>query len=127
MQPLITRIAELLKTLGQEEGGIHLIATFMRRQVQPLRACLHPMWADEGPSDPSRMFSTELSNEEVVQKVKSITSLRAADPCNVNCPITPYGVENRLPEVIFFNSSAFIHTLLQSNFDLYLCLNLSIC
>ena len=29
LQPLITRIAELLKSLGQEEGGIHLIATFM--------------------------------------------------------------------------------------------------
>ena len=57
------------------------------------------MWADEGPSDPSRMSLTELSDEEVVQKVKSITSLRAADPCNINCPITPYGMENQLPEV----------------------------
>ena len=33
LQPLISRIAELLKTLGQEEGGVHLIDTFMRRQV----------------------------------------------------------------------------------------------
>ena len=57
------------------------------------------MWADEGPSDPSRMFAGELTDEEVVQKVKSITSLRAADPCNVNCPVTPYRVDNRLPEV----------------------------
>ena len=57
------------------------------------------MWADEGPSDPSRMFSSELTDEEVVQKVNLITSLRAADLCNVNCPITPYGVDNRLPGV----------------------------
>ena len=65
------------------------------------------MWADEGPSDPSRMFAGELSDEEVVQKVKSSTSLRAADPCNVKCPITPYGVDNRLPEVIFYSSDVF--------------------
>ena len=36
LQPLIGRIAELLKTLGQEEGGVHLIDTFVRMQVQPL-------------------------------------------------------------------------------------------
>ena len=68
------------------------------------------MWADEGPSDPSRMFAGELTDQEV-QKVKSITSLRAADPCNVNCPITPYGVDNQLPEVKSY-SSGFLHTLL---------------
>ena len=108
---MISRIAKLLKTLGQEEeGGIHLIATFMQRQVQPLRARPHPMWADEGPSDSSRMFSTELSDEEVVQKVKSITSLRVADPCNVSFPITPYGMENRLSEVNISFECPYIHS-----------------
>ena len=101
LKPFIGRIAELLKTLGQEEGGIHLIATFMKRQIQPLRLRSHPMWADEGPSDPNRMFEGDLPDDEVVQKVKSITSLRVADPCNVKCPITPYGADNRLPKVTF--------------------------
>ena len=59
------------------------------------------MWADEGPSDPNRMFARDLPDDEVVQKVKSITSLRVADPCNVKCPITPFGADNRLPEVTF--------------------------
>ena len=98
---MISSIAELLKSLGQEEGGVHLIATFVRMQVQPLRARLHPMWEDEGPSDPSRMSLTMLTDEEVVQKVKAITSLRVADPCNINCPVTPYGVDKRLPEVCY--------------------------
>ena len=102
LKPLITSIADLLKSLGQEEGGVHLIATFVRMQVQPLRARPHPMWADKGLSDPSRMSSTMLTDEEVVQKVKSITSLRIADPCNVNCPVTPYGVDKRLPKVSYF-------------------------
>ena len=102
LKPLISRIADLLKSLGQEEGGVHLIATFMRRQVQPLRARPHPMWANEGPSDPSRMSSTELTDKEVVQKVKAIMSLRAADPCNVGCPITPYGMDKQLPKVSNF-------------------------
>ena len=101
LKPFITRISELLKTLGQEEGGIHLIATFVRRQIQPLRLQSHPLWADEGPSDPNRMFEGDLEDDEVEKKVKSITSLRVADPCNVKCPVTPYGAENPLPEVMF--------------------------
>ena len=48
------------------------------------------------------MSSTVLTDEEVVQKVKAITTLRAADPYNVDCPITPYGMDKRLPEVSYF-------------------------
>lgn len=97
IKPLLTTISDLLKSLGKDAGGVHLIATFIRMQMQPLRARIRPMWEDQGPSDPTRMSSDELNDEEVVQKVKAITSLRAADSCNVNCPITPYGVGRRLP------------------------------
>ena len=89
----------MLKSLGKEAGGVHLIATFIKMQVHPLHARIDPMWEDEGPSDPTRTSSAELSDEEVIQKVKAITGLRAADACNINCPVTPYRVNNRLPEM----------------------------
>ena len=125
LKPFISRISELLKTLGQEEGGIHLIATFMRRQIQPLRLRSHPMWADEGPSDPNRMFASDLSDEEVVQKVKSITSLRVADPCNVKCPVTPYGADNRLPEVNVYIRVYFLFLALYCLFE-FCCVQMSL-
>lgn len=89
-KPLLALLRGLLKTLGRETGGVHLIATFYRLRVQPLRSRVQPMWAREG---------EELDDEEVESKVRSITSLRAADPCNVKCPVEPYGPKNPLPEV----------------------------
>ena len=75
VKPLVSTITGLLKSLGKEAGGVHLIATFVKRQVQSLCARIHPMWEDQGANDPTRLSSTELSDEEVVQKVKAITSL----------------------------------------------------
>ena len=51
------------------------------------------MWAREG--------GAELDDDEVESKVRSITSLRAADSCNVKCPVEPYGPNNPVPEVNF--------------------------
>ena len=94
------------KSLGRETGGVHLIATFYRLRVQPLRSRVQPMWAREG--------GDELGDDEVESKVRSITSLRAADPCNVKCLVEPYGPNNPVPEmsVVFF---ALVLHFLQSN------------
>ena len=62
--------------------------------MQPLHAHDHPMWARDAGGD-------ELDDDAVESKVRSITSLRAADPCNVKCPVKPYGPDNPVPEVRF--------------------------
>ena len=72
------------------------MATFFRLRVQPLRARPFPMWAVEGAGDPP------LDDEEVETKVRGITSLRAADPCNAKCHVAVYGAANPVPEVSFF-------------------------
>jgi hypothetical protein len=94
-RPLLTRIDGLLDKVT----GLHLIATFVKRRVWPLRAQAHPMWAYEGASDSTRMSPEELSRNELVTHVRHITSLTTADPCNIDCPVTPYGAENPLLEV----------------------------
>ena len=92
-QPLLALLRGLLKSLGRETGGVHLIATFFKLRVQPLRSRVHPMWALE--------HGNELDDDEVESKVRSITSLRTADTCNVKCPVKPYGPNNPVPEVSF--------------------------
>ena len=92
-RPLLGLLRDLTKTLGREAGGVFLMATFFRLRVQPLGARPHPMWAVQG-------VSTEpLDDEKVEAKVRSITNLRAADTCNVKCPVAAYGASNPVPEV----------------------------
>ena len=93
--PLMTQIGNMLDKVTD----IHLIATFVKRRVWPIRARAHPMWQYEGAHDYTRMSPEELSKNELLAHVRSITNLTAADPCNVDCPIAPYGLENPLLQV----------------------------
>ena len=99
VRPLLSLLHELTQTLGRDAGGVFLMATFFRLRVQPLSARPHPMWAAEGVS------AKPLDDEEVEASVRSITNLRAADTCNVKCPISPYGASNPVPEVSLVLSS----------------------
>ena len=45
--PLLSKIGELLSSVT----GVHLIATFVKMRVWPLRARVHPMWEYEGALD----------------------------------------------------------------------------
>ena len=109
--PLLEKIAKMLGTVT----GVHLIATFVKLRVWPLRARAHPMWQYEGAHDASRMSPDELSKNELDTDVRSITSIKATDPCNLDCPVTPYGADNPLLEVslafMYFLSSGFCHPL----------------
>ena len=42
--PLLKKISELMKKAGKEVSGVNLIATFLKRRVQPLCLWDHPMW-----------------------------------------------------------------------------------
>ena len=93
--PLLSKIGKLLGNVT----GAHLIATFVKMRVWLIRARAHPMWQYEGMLDSSRMSQEELSKNELVAHVRSITSIKSSDPCNADCPVTPYGPDKPLPEV----------------------------
>ena len=93
--PLLLKIGELLSSIT----GVHLIATFVKMLVWPLRIRAHPMWEYEGALDATRMSKEELSKSELVSHVRSITSTKSSEPCNVDCPVTPYGPDKSLEEV----------------------------
>ena len=92
---MLTRIDGMLDKIT----GLHLIATFVKRRVWPLRARAHPMWEYEGACDITRMNAEELSRSELLTHVRHITNLTIGDTCNVDCPVAPYGLENPLLEV----------------------------
>jgi Putative gypsy type transposon len=96
--PLMTRVDGLLDKVT----GIQLIAMFVKRRVWPIRARAHAMWEYEGAGDATRMSPEELSRSEVVAHVRSITNLKADDPCQIDTSVDPYGLENPLPEVCMF-------------------------
>ena len=91
-------MSKIGKLLGNVTGA-HLIATFVKMRVWPIHARAHPMWHYEGVLDSSRMNQEELSKNELVAHVRSITSIKSSDPCNVDCPVTPYGTDRPFPEV----------------------------
>ena len=76
------------------------------------------MWQYEGAHDASRMSPDELSKNELDTHVRSITSIKATDPCNLDCPVTPYGADNPLLEV----SLAFMYLLSSGFITLYFCI-----
>ena len=50
---------------------------------------------------------TSLDDAQIATKVRNITRLRVADPCNVKCPVEPYGPNNPVPEVSTLNYLCF--------------------
>ena len=52
---LMSRIEELQSKVGLEVSSLQIMATFIRRRIQPLRAQLHPMWQYTGVDDPTRL------------------------------------------------------------------------
>ena len=60
------------------------------------------MWAYSGAEDPTRVSTKDYSPTEVEKRVRSLTKLTAADPFPGPPPISPFGVNNPIPEVNSF-------------------------
>ena len=94
------KIEKLMKTTCRVVSGLHLILTFIKRDVQPLRARVHPMWEFQGVQDPTRLTTDPLPRKKAVEdRVRAITKLMKNDPCPLDCPMDPYDSEHPLPKV----------------------------
>lgn len=71
--------------------GIHLIAAFIQRRIQPLQARAHPMWAYQGVCDLTRISTVEFRLIEVCRRVRRLTDLGESEPCENDPPVAPYG------------------------------------
>ena len=65
----------LLKTVGKEVNGVHLISTFVKRRVHPIQAREHPI--------------QDLSAGEVEAFVCALTMLKVGETHVFDPPVTP--------------------------------------
>ena len=98
--PLVSRVSALLKTVGKEVNGVHLIATFIKRRVHPIQAREHPLYEYAGADEATRTYAEELSTGEVEARVCVLTMLKVGEPHVFDPPVTPFSAEHPVPEVI---------------------------
>jgi hypothetical protein len=98
IQPLLDTI-RVLKQQGL--NGFKIVASYLRRRVQPLKAREHYGFEYSGAEDPSRMVSAmELTEEEVMECLKKILKGVSVVPHTV----PEYRADNLPPAVSCFSS-----------------------
>ena len=112
VEKLMERVRFLRNTAGQEVTGFQIMATFIRRRVQPLQARAHGMWMYAGAADPTRVSTEDLSPTEVETRVKSLTKLTLGDDFLGTPPVAPYGADNQIPEINFIYPFTLIASIL---------------
>jgi hypothetical protein len=100
--PLMARVRELQLKPGKEVSGTHIIAIFLQRRVQPLKARVRALWEYSGMEDPMHSHKEDMSMRELEARVRSLTRLTVKDDLTesqLKCPVTPFGLENPLKQV----------------------------
>ena len=111
-KPLLFCVSALLKTVGQEVNGVHLIATFVKRRMHSIQARVHLLYEYEGAADATHLFAEELSVGEVEARVCSLTTLKVGEPHAFDPPVTPFSLQHLVPVV----TSLFISLCLFTTF-----------
>ena len=95
VEPMYRRVVELKKTAGQEVSGLHLIALFIKRCVQPLQHRSSPMWRFAGADDPTRVLHEDFSSIELETRVHRVTRLSQKDVGQhlLECPVRPFSLD----------------------------------
>ena len=104
--------------------GIHLAGVFLKRQVQPLQARAHYMWAYLGSNDTNWLGKEELSSNELKTCLRNITCIKATKPIESTRAISTFSAKNPPTQVCFTSSTRFLFSLLNAfltlEFSLYL-------
>ena len=80
-------------------NSLFIMATFMKRCVQPLQHRVHPMWEDTGTMDEARLFHEDLSNVVLVTRVSRVARGTKGQAPNLKCPMAPFNATNPPPVV----------------------------
>ncbi|KAE8809745.1 Aspartic proteinase nepenthesin-1 [Hordeum vulgare] len=86
-------VAEVINLVRSGLRGMDLLKTFLGRRIQPLQSRDHAMWHYPGPGDSTQSHPGEVSEETVVEWIKSITG-----PCDNpmgSKRVAPYSAENK--------------------------------
>ena len=99
--PLYLRVEELKKTAGREVSGLHLMALFSKRCVQPLQQRSSPMWRFSGVDDPTRVLREDSSSVKFESRVHRLTRFSKEDWNRelLACPVRPFSLDSPPAEV----------------------------
>ncbi|PNT67169.1 hypothetical protein BRADI_3g22044v3 [Brachypodium distachyon] len=75
---LLRQVVELQQTPEKE------------RRIQPIQARVHSMWEYSGPSDSTRVYAQELSDEDLLTRVRVVTRKEITLE-DLESPLPPYG------------------------------------
>ena len=57
---------------GQGLNGVGVVASFIRRRVQPLQERVHYSFEYIGPKDLARVITDELTEDEVLERIQGV-------------------------------------------------------
>ncbi|XP_024311239.1 uncharacterized protein LOC112269234 [Brachypodium distachyon] len=86
---LLRQVVELSQTPEKEVSGLQLIALFMKRRIEPIQARVHSMWEYSGLSDSTRVCAQELSDEDLLTRVRVVTRKEITLE-DLESPLPPY-------------------------------------
>ena len=98
VEELYSRVQELMSINGQEMLGTEFAALFVRRRIQPLQQRSHMMWLYTGSSDRTRV-GDDLSEKDLRDEVRRLTSLTVADDIPLDALIDAYDTSHLPPSV----------------------------
>ena len=101
VDPMYRRVVELKRTAGQEVSGLHLIALFVKRCMQPLQHRSSLMLHFAGEDDPTRVLHEAFSSIELETRVQRLTKVSQRDLSHqlLECPVRPFSLDFLLAEV----------------------------
>jgi hypothetical protein len=110
IKPLLARIQELKNAVGSGLTGMHLMAFFLQRCIQPLQARISKLWTYSGSTDPFRVSSRDPEKKDLGKRVRSLTTLTAK--IEIPACLAPFfDSTHPLPQVHNLQSEEILHFL----------------
>jgi hypothetical protein len=82
--------------------GTEVAAVFLKRRIQPVMARVQQMWLYSGPKDENRINAADLSEKELLDEVRRLTSFNQEDSIPLISSHSPLDADHPPSEVFFF-------------------------
>jgi hypothetical protein len=123
-EELFAKFLQIKEADGQTMTGTEVAAVFLRRRIQPVMARIHPMWLYSGPKDVTRINAADLSEKELLDEVRRLTSFNQEDSIPLISSYAPLDVDHPPLGVLSFLFHISYYSSFLSRHD-YLCSYLS--
>jgi hypothetical protein len=93
-EELFTKFLRIKEADGQTMIGTEVAAVFLKRRIQPVMARVHPMWLYSVPKDETRINAADLSEKELLDEVRRLTSFNQEDSIPLISSYAPLDVDH---------------------------------